>query len=266
MLTEVRNNLVYLFNALKVGIKSAMAYKASFIVQSLFMFVNNIFFLVFWKVVFANASNTLDISFDTILYLWSVSTMGYGIAYFFFGGCKKINEYILNGTMDSFILQPKNLLLNVISSKCIFSAFGDFMYGLILSAVVTHLCIPKMLLMLLFAVIGGTFFISMEVTLRSLSVWLGDTNALACRYTETLTLTFSTYPENIFSVTIKALLYTIIPVAYIVYLPIKLVLDFNILTFILIILVQIIYCTIAVVVFNKAMKSYESGNNMSMKD
>ncbi len=266
MLMEVKNNIRYLINALKVSIKSAMAYKVSFIVQSLFMIINNGFFLIFWKVLFNNAGDGLDISFDSILYLWSVSTMAYGIAYFFFGGVKKINEYILNGTMDSFILQPKNLLLNVISSKCTFSAFGDFLYGFVICIIVTRFNIPKIFLLLLLSIIGSGFFISTEVLFRSLTVWLGDTNSLATRYTETLLLTFSTYPENIFSVGIKVLLYTIIPVAYVVYLPIKLTMSFDVGTFLLIILMLVIYTIISITVFYKAMKSYESGNNMSMKD
>lgn len=266
MLMEVKNNIRYLINALKVSIKSAMAYKVSFIIQSVFMIINNGFFLIFWKVIFNNTGESGDMSFDNILYLWSISTMAYGIAYFFFGGIKKINEYILNGTMDSFILQPKNLLLNVISSKCTFSAFGDFLYGFVICIIVTHFDIPKILLILVLAIIGSGFFISTEIIFRSLAVWIGDTNSIATRYTETLLTTFSTYPENIFSVGIKVLLYTVIPAAYVVYLPIKLSVNFNIWTFLSILVMVIIYVTIAILVFNKAMKSYESGNNMSMKD
>ena len=52
MLTEVRNNIRYLFDALKISIKSAMAYKVSFLVQTIFMFFNNASFLIFWALPF----------------------------------------------------------------------------------------------------------------------------------------------------------------------------------------------------------------------
>lgn len=267
MLTEVKNNLLYFINALKVSIKSAMAYKASFCIQALFMIFNNLFFLIVWKVILNNSPEQTDISFNGILYLWSVSTMSYGIAYFFFGGVKSINEYILNGTMDSFMLQPKNLYLNVISSKCKFSACGDFIYGIVLAFIATKCNVPNVLLLLFFSIVGSTFFISTEVLFRSLTVWLEDTHALASRYTETLLITFSTYPENIFSTGIKVLLYTIVPVAYLDYLPIRMITGtFSIPISILIILVSSIYMLLSIYVFNRAMKSYESGNNMSMKD
>ena len=113
MLMEVKNNIRYFFDALKVSIKSAMAYKVSFIIQTVFMFINNIFFLIFWAVVFSKTGNNTDITFNNVLYLWSFSALSYGIAYFFFAGVQKINDYIITGAMDSFLLQPKNILLNV---------------------------------------------------------------------------------------------------------------------------------------------------------
>ena len=39
MLMEVKNNIRYFFNAVKIGIKSAMAYKVSFLVQVIFMVI-----------------------------------------------------------------------------------------------------------------------------------------------------------------------------------------------------------------------------------
>ena len=42
MLTEARNNIRYFFNAIKVSIKSAMAYKASFIIQTILNILSNV--------------------------------------------------------------------------------------------------------------------------------------------------------------------------------------------------------------------------------
>ena len=136
---EVKNNIRYFFNALKVSIKSAMAYKVSFIIQTVFMFINNIFFLIFWAVVFSKTGNNTDITFNNVLYLWSFSALSYGIAYFFFAGVQKINDYIITGAMDSFLLQPKNILLNVATSKCSFSACGDLIYGIVIGAIAAGL-------------------------------------------------------------------------------------------------------------------------------
>ena len=260
MLTEAKNNIKYFFSAIKVGIKSAMAYKASFVVQALFMMVNNLFFLVFW------GGNDTSISFNNVLFLWGFSTVSYGIAYFFFGGMQKINEYIINGTMDSFLLQPKNVLLNVLTSKCIFSAFGDLLYGIIIALIAVKGNIGQFIFFLVISITGSVFFISTEVILRSLTVWLGDTKTIANRYIDMLLITFSTYPENIFKTGIKVLLYTIVPVAYLAYIPSRIIVDLNPILLIIIIIAQILYLVVAIKVFNKAIRNYESGNSLSMKN
>lgn len=265
MLTEVKNNFRYFINAIKVGLKSAMAYKVSFLIQAIFMLLNNSFFLVFWGVVFSHAGNDSGITFNNVLLLWSFSTISYGITYFFFGGTKKINEYIITGAMDSFLLQPKNVLLNVATSKCEFAAMGDMLYGIVIGFIACHGDLSRYALLLILGLFGSIFFISTEVMCRSISVWIGDTKSIANRYTEMLLITFSTYPENIFKTGIKIMLYTVVPVAYLAYLPAKLVESLDLKIIIPIILAGIIYFVASVKVFNKAMKNYESGNSMAMK-
>ncbi|MGN1013628.1 MAG: ABC transporter permease [Clostridia bacterium] len=266
MLMEVKNNIRYFFDALKVSIKSAMAYKVSFIIQTVFMFINNIFFLIFWAVVFSKTGNNTDITFNNVLYLWSFSALSYGIAYFFFAGVQKINDYIITGAMDSFLLQPKNILLNVATSKCSFSACGDLIYGIVIGAIAAGGDVGKIILLILIAAFGSVFFISTEVIFRAISVWIGDTHSIANRYIEMLLITFSTYPENIFRTGIKIILYTVVPVAYLAYMPASILETFNIWKLLLILIVGTIYMFIAIKVFYKAMKSYESGNSMAMKN
>lgn len=85
MLMEVKNNLRFLFKALKYNILSAMEYKKSFLIQTIFMFINNGFFLVFWNVVFAKNGGVLnDVVMKDIYLLWGIPTMSWGIALFFF--------------------------------------------------------------------------------------------------------------------------------------------------------------------------------------
>ena len=72
-----------------------------------------------------------------------------------------------------------------------------------------------------------------------------------------LFITFSTYPENIFKIGIKIILYTVVPVAYVAYIPARIMENFSILNLLLIFVVGAIYLFIAVKIFYKAMKSYE---------
>jgi ABC-2 type transport system permease protein len=252
---------------MKCSIKSAMEYKISFLVKSIFMFINNGFFLVFWLIVFsANNGNINGISMDTILYLWSIPVIAFGISYFFFGGVENINSYIITGQMDSYMLQPKHPLLNILTSKCNFSAFGDLMYGITIGVVASKGSITSFLLILVLGIFGSIFFVSTSVILRSLTVWISDTENIAYQYMGSLLVQFSIYPEELFNGILKVLLYTVVPVAYIAYIPMKIVQNFNMLDIIWLFLVGLLYTIVAIFVFNKAMKNYESGNTISMRN
>ena len=265
MLTEARNNIRYFSNAIKVSIKSAMAYKASFIIQTIFMFLNNASFLIFWTVVFSKTGENVDITFNNVLYIWGLSSFAYGVTYFFFGGIEKINEYIITGGLDSFLLQPKGVLLNVATSKCSFSACGDVLYGIVVGMIASGGDISKVLMLMVFGTFGGVFFFASEVIFRSLSVWIGDTNAVADRYVQMFLITFSTYPENIFKVGTKILLYTVVPAAYLAFLPASIIESFSLTKLLIVIAVGLLYLFMAIKLFYKAISCYESGNNLAMK-
>lgn len=264
---NIINNVNFFAKATLCSIKSAMEYKVSFIVQSIFMFINNGFWLIFWLVIFnANSGDINGVKFDTILYLWSIPVISFGIAYFFFGGSDNINNYIISGQMDSYMLQPKNPLLNILTSKCRFSAFGDLMYGIVLGLIVVKFNILQFLLLLVLGIFGSIFYISTNIILRSLSVWLGDTELIAQKYIYSVLTTFSIYPEQLFSGILKVILYTIVPVGYMAYMPINIVAKFDIVSTIYVFIAGAVYMITAIIVFNKAMKNYESGNTISMRN
>ena len=93
---------------------SIIEYRTSFIVQALFMFVNNGFYLIFWNVVFGISNNQINgIEMKEIYYLWSIPTISYGIVYMLFGGISTISKNVVTGGMDSYLTQPKNVFINI---------------------------------------------------------------------------------------------------------------------------------------------------------
>lgn len=267
MLMEVKKQLRYLYMGLKCNIKSASEYKSNFIIQTIFMFINNGYFIIFWSIIFSqNGGNIKGIGMEQIMYLWGFSTISFGVAYFFFGGTVKISRSIISGELDSYLLQPKHPLIGIITSKCDFSACGDMIYGLTMLIFATGGDVIKIVFGILLGILGSVFYISTEVIFRSLAVWLGDMDAVADKYSNTLLTTFSIYPEQIFGTVLKIILYTVIPAAYLSYLPIKIINEFNFVTLLILIVIEVIYMFIAILVFNSAIKKYESGNNIAMKE
>jgi len=265
MLTVVKNNIRFLFQALKCNILSIMEYKKSFLVQVIFMFINNGFFLVFWNVIFAKGGGSLnDIGMKDIYILWAIPTISWGLALFFFGGVSKLNEYIITGKLDTFILQPKNMFLNIATSYSDFGAAGDFFYG-ILMAILASGSVVEFFEILVYVIPATIITICVQILIRVLAIWLGDVENIAHIYMFSLYITFSTYPEQIFSKILKILFYTVVPVAYVVYIPIRILENFDIKLLLAIILFTIFLSIFTAFVFKKAMKKYESGNSIAMK-
>jgi len=265
MLMAVKNNFRFLFYNLKCNISSALEYKKNFIIEAIFMFISNGFYLIFWNVIFnANDGQLNGIEMKDVLYLWAIPSMSWGIANFFFAGVREINKYILTGKLDSFMLQPKNAFLNIATSKCNFASFGDLLYGTVIAIIISNSFLD-IIQIVSFAIIGAIFTVSTSCIIRMLSIWLGDIEEIASIYEFNLLINFSTYPEKIFGNFVKFLLYTAIPAAYIVHLPIKFINNFDIKILLYILLALIIYIIITAIIFKRGLKKYESGNSMTLK-
>ena len=117
-----------------------------------------------------------------------------------------------------------------------------------------------------YSLIGTIIFIATMTIIRSLAIYVGDVDDMAERYEHTFLINFSVYPEEIFGKIVKFMLYTLIPAGYIVHLPIKLIQSFSITKFLILIFALVIYVIISIVLFKNALKNYESGNAMVLKD
>ena len=77
-----------------------------------------------------------------------------------------------------------------------------------------------------------------------------------------LTTNFATYPDGIFKGVVKGILYTIIPVGMINYIPIKILTEFNIWLTLGVLGFTIFMIFLAFFIFNKGLKRYSSSNLM----
>lgn len=266
MLTEAKNLFRFLKMNIKCNLLAAMEYKKSFLIQSIFMFINNAFFLVFWFIVFdVNDGSVNGIEMQDILYLWSLPTMAYGIAYFVFGGVYNLGKYLIEGTLDMFLVQPKNIILNVATSQSSFSAFGDLVYGMVVGIIAVQGDILKYILLIAISFIAAIFYVCTETIIRLLAVWIGNTDNIEHVYTNSLLINFSTYPEAIYGSFTKFLIYTIIPSAYIAFIPIKFVTTLNFSYFVILIAMAALYIGLTALICQKALKKYESGNGIGLR-
>lgn len=266
MLMAVKKLYRFLILNIKCNLLSALEYKKSFIIQTIFMFINDFFFLIFWLVVFKNNNGNIDeVTINDILYLWSIPAIAYGIAYFIFGGVSDLGKYLIEGTLDSFLLQPKNIILNVATSRGKISAFGDLIYGLIMGIIAVNGNILKYIVLVLVGAFCSIFYMCTETIIRLLTVWIGNTDNIENIYICSLLITFSTYPEKIYDGLVKTLIYTIIPSAYIAFVPIRYILTFDVKELFILFVAASIYIALTAIICKKALIKYESGNSMGLR-
>ena len=222
--------------------------------------LNNATFIVQWIVIYNVKSDIGGYSFNQILLLWGIAAGTYGFSRFFFKRAFFLSETINKGKLDSYMVQPKNVLLAAITSDVEVSALGDILYGYIM-VFVSGVTIPKLVLYTLFTICGGIIITDIAIILASLSFWIGKSDTIADTGNGLMT-NFATYPDGIFKGLAKGLLFSLVPVGIVNYIPVWVMTKFSLSLTLLVIFVTIVITFISFVVFYKGLKRYSSTNLM----
>jgi len=263
MLTEVKSEIQLLLLTVRYNIMREMTNKAAFTTNVLFMMLNNSTFIIQWAVLFHLKKEIGGYGMKEIILLWALAASSYGFAHIFFHKAFSLSDLITEGKLDAFLVQPKSVLLSVISSSTSPPAMGDLLYGFVL-IFFTGITPLKFMLFTLFTITGGLLYSAFAVITGSISFWITRGDLIAMNLTNTM-VNFSTYPDGIFKGLIKVLVYTLIPIGFYIYLPVSILLHLNLIYLGLVFLVTVIIINIAFAVFYKGLKRYSSGNLMSAR-
>lgn len=256
----------YLFLCIGYNVKSSIANRKSFLIQTISMFINNFIFILFWLILFKNKGGSINgIEFNDIMYLWSIPTMAYGIAYFCFGGTDTLCKDIVDGNLDIYLTKPKHSLISQLTSRSILSAMGDFLSGLVCGLYAVN-CNPiKLIEMLLISIIAAGIYVGVINSLKLLAFYFGDITTVVNRYTNSLFITLTIYPEQMFPKFVKVLMYTAIPAMYVAHIPIKLVKHFDIGWFLILVVAFIFFTWLLFFMYERGLKRYSSGNGTTRR-
>ena len=264
MFADVKAHFRMIFDYFKTNLSSAMEYKISFLMQSLGMAVNDVFFLFFWWMVFQQTGTLGGYGFRDVMSIWALSASTFGLLHILFGNVRRLNQLVQSGELDIFLLQPRDPYVHVHCARMSFSAWGDFIYALLLFVFITGFHPGKWLLFLLFTGGGALLLGAVLSMVDSLVFFWGDSSGLTRLVTEFM-LTFSLYPESIFRPGVKWLIYTLLPTAFVVFLPYQVIQAFNLPVFLGVLLVDLFAIWLARKVFQAGLKRYVSGNRMGAR-
>lgn len=263
MLTEVKNQFKVTLLSIKYALEREMLNKVTFISNIIFMILNNFCFIIQWIIIYTLKSDVGGYSFKQVLLLWGLASGTFGFSRFFFKEAFNLPEIINTGKLDTYLIQPKNILISCITSSVEVSALGDMIYALLM-LFFYGFSLKIFCLFILFIILGGIVLASISVIFSSLSFWFGRVEMLT-NTVNSLTTNFATYPDGIFKGVIKILFYTILPIGFINYLPVKIISNFNLSQLIFVILGTIIFISLAFIVFSKGLRKYSSSNLMNVR-
>ena len=260
MLMAVKNQFKISLLTIKYALIREMLNKTTFITNIVFMLLNNASFIIQWLILYSLKDNVGGYSFNQVMLLWGMAAGTYGVSRFFFKKAFNLSETINNGKLDSFLVQPKNVLLSTITTDVEPSALGDLLYAYIM-LFVYGFTLKNFLLLTLFIICGGLILTAISVILGSLSFWFSKSDIISDTG-NSLMVNFASYPDGIFKGAAKVLLFTLIPVGIANYLPVHVISSFNLNYFFIIIGVTILLVFLAFFVFYKGLKRYSSSNLM----
>lgn len=256
--------IVFWSHLFKMSLKASASQKGVFLTECFLIIANNLLFFSLWWIFFQRFQGVGAWTFQDMTALIAIGSGAFGLAQIGFGGIKKISYLILSGELDSFIIQPQNILLHVAGSKSFAKGWGHLMTGLLLTlfgGFATPLTIPLALLCMLFA---SFIFASVGVIAYSLPFWLGSIESVSKKYYESLLL-FSMYPTHIYSGALKIIMFTLLPAGLIGTIPVELLRDFSIFKLLLLIGSSVSFIALAFFIFNAGLKRYESGNQFGIR-
>jgi ABC-2 type transport system permease protein len=226
--------------------------------------LNNGAFALFWGILTERTGGVGVYSFADIMTVWALVCSSFGLAHVVAGNVRSLGRIIQRGELDVYLLQPKDAFVNVLCSRTIVSAWGDFAYGYLVLAILPGLSAGRLALFALLSVSGALVFAAAFSAAESLAFFLGNSRALSDSLQEFL-LTFSLYPETVFGEGMRWVFYTILPSGFIAFVPLAAfkALDWSLVP--LLFLAAAAYMALSYALFRAGLRRYESGNQVGTR-
>ncbi len=252
----------FIWEYFKINLQSAMEYRANFITQSTFMILNDVIWLIFWMIFFAKFPVLNEWGIKEMMIMMATITFSWGIVGIFFGNFRFLAEVIREGQLDFYLTLPKEELTHILISKSKFDAFGDALFGLILAIITVPLV--KLPLFFFLSLNSCIIILGFAIILGSLSFYIGSAVEASSQGLMGV-LSIASYPFSAFAGYTKFILLTLIPAGFITGIPVELIREFDWTQMIYMMICAATIFSLAIIVFKKGIKKYESGNLINVR-
>lgn len=259
------NELRFALYAIRKNIEGSAELRVSFLMHILGMVLNNTSFIVIW-VFFVHSVGIIGgwTAWDVVA-LQGFTALSYGLIFSVGVGIRKLPEYVASGIFDRFLLSPKHLLVRIATASFNPAGIGDIFFGilsLLFYGFFTHISFVQTLLLLGFVFLSALTFLSVAIIVYSTSFFFIESQTVTNGLFE-LFMTPALFHGGAFQGVVRFLFTFIIPSLLIGAIPVETVKSLSLSTLWLMAGLAIFWWRVSLLIFNKAIKRYESSNLMT---
>ena len=244
---------------LAANLKATLMLRGAFVMQVVFMALNNLTFFVFWWALMQRVPSIRGWRLGDIQLLFGIVAAGFGLAVTVAGGVRHLGRFIDEGELDTLLTQPRPVLLHALGLRSQASGVGDVLSGIAFIALSGQVAWGALPLLAFAIVASAIVFVACGILFFSLAFWLGRVETLARQLWELL-ITFALYPEPLFGGMLRLVLFTLLPAGFVGYVPARLAQRPSAALVLLLAAATAAYVGTAVVVFERGLRRYTSGS------
>jgi len=250
----------YLWALVRANMRGYAADRTKLFVMSFFMLVQDAMFFALWIIFFSSISEVKGWKLEELSRMFGLISCAIGLSLFFFNGARTIAYRVQEGTLDALIARPRNVLPALLLSSSSPASLGDIFYGPLLWAALGNMSWGEWGLMIFLTVNAALMFTACTIAIFSTSFWLKGNTKFPEQLFEMLIILSSGIVHGQ-PLLVKIVMFTILPAAFMSYLPIELVRNFAWDSFALILGSTVFYGWLSVVLFKAGLRRYV--NSMS---
>lgn len=236
----------------------ALANRGAFWMQVSAMVVNDLAWVAFWFIFFDRVQSVRGWDVDRVMLLFAVACTAAGIVLGLLANARRISELATGGGLDAVLTLPVSPLSYLLARRVETVHLGDVAFGVVLFLAAGHPTLERTALFVAGTLAGVVVLAGFMVALGSLAFFTGrgedaDTGLHAM-------LIFATYPADVFTGAPKAVLYSVVPAAFVSAVPAGLIDDFDVATAATLVGVAALSATLGWGTFTLGLRRYTSGS------
>lgn len=206
---------------LATALADATARRRALWAQVTAMVLNDLAWVGFWLIFFHRVSRVRGWDTQRVLLLYAVLTTATGIVLGLLSNSRRIPDLVSSGALDEALTLPVPTLPYLVIRKVNALNLGDLAFGVVLFLATGPPSPERIAVYLVGSLLGAVLLASFLVAAGSLVFFTGRDEPGGLGLQAILLL--ASYPVDIFTGTVKALLYTVIPAAFVAAVPAELI-------------------------------------------